>query len=226
MRIAFIITSVINTIATELTYGVRSYYSMNDRFNQTLQTINSIKYYVPTADIYLIEGSNIPHKMEFILESLVKNYSNIHINSELRKGIESKLKGYGESNQIYYAINKYDMSKYDYIFKISGRYYLSDNFNLDNLIGYNNIVFCKGKKPPPIVSTVLYMIPNKDINLIKLSYNMIIRLYTEYGEKNILDNKEALHYEYIVPKILGDYTVIDKIGVKGLVSSYKAIYEC
>ena len=128
MLIAFIITSVINTISKELTYGPRSYYNSTERFKDTLKTIQSIKQYVPTAEIYLIEGSKLNHNMEFVFQSLVDVYINTSNNSEITQGINSKMKGYGEALQLKYMFNNYNLEKYDFIFKISGRYYLNKNF--------------------------------------------------------------------------------------------------
>jgi hypothetical protein len=227
INIAFIITSVINTISTDLTYGTRSFYSMKERFEQTLQTIHSIKKYVPTAHIYLIEGSDITYDMEFVLESLVYKYINVFSDKYIRKSVESKLKGYGEATQLYYIFSNYRMDHYDAIFKISGRYYLNSDFNLQDLIQNNKVIFCNGKKrKQEIVSTVLYFIPNNYLKDIYNTYKLVIKIYDEYESRLLRGDMESLHYERIVPKILKEYSIHEKIGVEGLVSSYKALYKC
>lgn len=227
ISIAFIITSVINTISTDLTYGVRSYYNIDERFQQTLQTIYSIKNTIPTAKIYLIEGSFINHEMEFILESMVDYYINVKHIAHIKRGIESKLKGFGESVQLTHIFKNFNMKQYDYIFKISGRYYLNSNFNLQYLLKFNSILFCKGKsRNPPIVSTVLYMIPKNSIDRITKIYTIISKLYEEYDIKLLRGSKTALHYESILPELLHKYIIIDSIGVEGLVSSYNTLYTC
>jgi hypothetical protein len=224
-NIAFIITSVINTISTDLTYGRRSFYDMNERFEQTLQTIHSIRSYVPNADIYLIEGSQITFNMEFVFESLVNKYVNVFNDKYIRRSVESKLKGYGEAAQIHYIFNKYDMTKYEYIFKISGRYYLNSDFNLKTVINNNDITFCKGKHSE-IVSTVLYMIPKRKISELVECYKLATKIYNEYNNRVLRGDIISLHYERIIPKLLKTYNVLDKIGVEGLVSSYKTLYKC
>jgi hypothetical protein len=227
ISIAFIITSVINTISTNLTYGKRSYYSMNERFQQTLHTIHSIKQNVPESTIYLVEGSKITNDMEFIIESLVDYYINVKDITYIKNGIESKLKGYGEAVQIEYLISNYNFKEYDYVFKISGRYYLNNNFNLEYLLNFNSILFCKGKsKNPPIVSTVLYMIPNSYIDEITDLYIKIGKLYENYNIHLLRGGKNILHYERIIPQMLHNYVIIESIGVEGLVSSYKTLYKC
>jgi hypothetical protein len=227
MNTVFIITSVINPIALELTYGIRSYYNISERFQQTLQTIQSIREYVPTSDIVLIEGSNITYDMEFVLERFVDKYINVFNNEYIRQSVESKLKGYGEATQLYYIFSNYEMGNYDYVFKISGRYYLNSDFDLNTIIKSNKVVFCKGKsRKPDIVSTVLYFIPKKYIKDIHNTYKLLIKIYDNYQRKLLRGDKISLHYERIVPEILKDYEIIEKIGVEGLVSSYKANYMC
>jgi hypothetical protein len=227
MLIAFIITSVINTISTELTYGPRSYYNSTERFKDTLKTIQSIKHYVPTAEIYLIEGSKLNHDMEFVFQSLLDVYINTSNNSEITQGINSKMKGYGEALQLKYMFNNYNLEKYDFIFKISGRYYLNENFDLIKLIYSNNVLFCKGKSNnPPIVSTVLYMIPKISFNNIKNVYDIVYKIYKNKDTHYIRGYIAQLHYERIIPEILKDYTIVDSIGVEGLVSSYRTLYKC
>lgn len=227
LNIAFIITSVINTISSNLTYGVRSYYTDVERFQQTLNTIHSIRHFVPGSVIYLIEGSHINSNHEFILESLVNYYKNVHDIFYVKKGIDSRLKGYGEAVQLKYVFDNYNMYIYDYIFKISGRYNLNEHFDLESLIPTDKITFCKGKSiQPPIVSTVLFMIPNTKINLFINTYNNIYELYREYDKKLLRGSSLSLHYERIIPEILHTYRVINKIGVEGLVSSYRTFYKC
>lgn len=225
INIAFIITSVINTISTDLTYGPRSFYNINERFEQTLQTIQTIKYYVPNADIYLIEGSHITFEMEYIFENVVNKYINVYNNKYIRTAVESKLKGYGEAAQIYHVFNKYDFTNYDYIFKISGRYYLNSEFDLKTLLSNNDITFCKGKSIE-IVSTVLYMIPKSKINELINVYTLAIKIYDEYNNRVLRGDIVSLYYERLLPKLLKTYNILDKIGVEGLVSSYKTFYRC
>jgi hypothetical protein len=227
MLIAFIITSVINTISKELTYGPRSYYNSSERFKDTLKTIHSIREYVPDAKIYLIEGSKLNHEMEFIFESLTDYYVNTYTDNKIIKGVNSKMKGYGETVQLKYIFHNYNLEKYDYIFKISGRYYLNNNFNLNKLVYSNKVLFCKGKSSqPPIVSTVLYMIPKSSFKNIKNVYYLIYKMYEKKDTRYFRGYIAELHYERIIPEILKDYTIVNSIGVEGLVSSYKTLYKC
>jgi hypothetical protein len=137
------------------------------------------------------------------------------------------MKGYGETLQLKYIFNNYNLEKYDFIFKISGRYYLNKSFDLTKLIYSNNVLFCKGKNNnPPIVSTVLYMIPKKLFNNIKNVYDIVYKMYKNKDTHYIRGYIAQLHYERIIPEILKDYTIVDSIGVEGLVSSYKTFYKC
>jgi len=224
MKIAFIITSVINTINLNLTYGVRSFYSHEQRFQQTKETIQSIRINVPTADIYFIEGSTVNRNIEnFFLNVNNLIYINVGHNENITEGIKSRLKGYGESLQIKHILENYNLKQYDFIFKISGRYKLNGGFNLNKLIKSDKVIFCREKNK---VSTVLFGFPSFLINTLTNLYTYIAKIYSQYQAKLILGEKIQLHYERVIPYILKDYNVVNSIGVEGMVSSYHVKYSC
>ena len=227
MNICFLITSVIQTLSTPLVYGPRSYYTPYSRYKQTLQTIYTIRNHVPDAYIYLVEGSRLDKNMEEMLESSVDRYVNLSELDYIENSVQSVLKGYGEATQTHYMMNYIIGNECSYVLKISGRYYLNDDFSLERLLRPKQIAFCKGKSAdPPIVSTVLYAIPSSvRMSLIKALENMI-EVYKAYkGKKNI--RRETLpHFERLLPHFLESYTILPSVGVEGLVSSYQTLYKC
>jgi hypothetical protein len=105
----FIITSMINCTL--------SIYTPGERYSQTLKTIESIKKYIPDSEIVVIENSK-----EIVFNNVLMFYTE---NNYIHKSI-------GESNIIlsFLKSNLYKSMDTDIVFKISGRYYLNENFKL------------------------------------------------------------------------------------------------
>ena len=231
MKVCFLITSVINTYPGNLLYGPRSYYSPIERYEQTILTISTIKKNFTNIDIIFIEASVINNDMEVNIKKLVNYYINISDIDDIKLGTNSVLKGYGETMHILYALDylKLNNYEYEYIIKISGRYFLSDNFELNKFIdNHNKITFCRGKyiKENDIVSTVLIGIPYICIQQI---YQSLIKLkedYINYEKNNNYTINTLPFYEKLLPKYIEDYCLINNCGVKGLISSYNEFYEC
>jgi mannosyltransferase OCH1-like enzyme len=131
---AIIITSVLNYVNKPLSYfDIRSIFSLEERYNQTLETINSIKTYMPNIEIIFIECSDLDNSSE--IESNIKNnvnyYYNFYDNIDIRNCVNSKFKGLGEAKLLTEAINKLIIlnNNYKNIFKISGRYFINTDFD-------------------------------------------------------------------------------------------------
>ena len=158
----FIISSVIYYKDKPLSYSqVRSYYTPVERASQTVRTIETIREKVPSAQIILFE-SGIKAELPCDLEKLVDHYLYIGDRSFVRRACDSPYKGLGEAVSIL-AIRKWLIKQpYDYFFKISGRYSLTDQFSIhqwgeqDCLYGrvYNN----------NSLSTRLYGLPRTMLN--------------------------------------------------------------
>lgn len=141
-----IITSTINTIKLPLSYtNTRSIYTEEERFQQTLLTIESIKKYIPNYVIILLETSKINEIKEDTLSieigenGLYLNYSNDEV---LLRIINGNNKSYAEGSTILKFLKSIDFkrlcsttSKKVNLFKISGRYYLNNNSNIDEFVG-------------------------------------------------------------------------------------------
>jgi hypothetical protein len=118
----FVISSAINTCSAPLSYyPIRSIYSKEERYFQTLQSIESVKR-IPNKKVFFVECTDISEYEEDI-KSRVDFYKNVYKGNE--SIIDGPNKGVGESVSILAA----DTDKYDNIYKLSGRYYLTDEFN-------------------------------------------------------------------------------------------------
>jgi hypothetical protein len=140
-----IVTSVINTINEPLSYTeTRSVFTAEQRFEQTIKSIESIKKNIKNSFIVLVEGSQIDEKYETILKNIVDHYYNVSNNVEIRKNIDSSSKLRGEISLIisYLSSEFFDKSLFKTISKLSGRYYLTDNFiDIDDYLKNNNVLY-------------------------------------------------------------------------------------
>ena len=131
-KFAFMVTSAINT-----KFGI---YNNDQRLQQTLDTIASIKKYVPTAKIYLVECGAIPltEAQETALENVVDEIINFNDDEDVKAIFVSDnwdvVKNTTEVMCFKRALQHcldYDLfNDIDRVFKMSGRYRLNDNFDL------------------------------------------------------------------------------------------------
>jgi hypothetical protein len=129
------ITSKIYTSNTQLTYSnIRSKYTPKERFEQTINTINSIKKYIPDYYIILFDNSTFNEEEYNILNSNVNLFINIINNDTLNYYTNNcKYKFAGELYQQLYAyyilFSKINLNNINHFFKISGRYFINKNFD-------------------------------------------------------------------------------------------------
>ena len=125
MKIAFIVGSFI----TPYQGGASSAYSVKERVQQTHETLKSIRDRCPSATIFFVEGSETDiSSYEFDYDVFLSPASDF----EAKKLIYEMSKSPGECVMMIYAGNHADLQEYDLVFKISGRYTLTDDFSLDN----------------------------------------------------------------------------------------------
>jgi hypothetical protein len=209
-----IIPSIIRCVNKSLSYSaIRSEYSPEERFQQILKTITSVKEKIPNSYIALLECSKDIQMYEPSLKSIVDEYINYYkINSEITDAVESIYKGYGESLTIYtYLKEKEKIEKlhnqYDNIIKISGRYFLNTKFDYNKFDNAENIF--RYYPEYNVVTTRLYKINKKYFDLYLLNF---IRIISECKEGNSIEN-------IIVSNL--PYKHIDYLGVSGYIAVNK-----
>ncbi len=125
MKIAFLVGSFIKPY----TGGSPSAYSVKERVDQTRETLKSIREKCPGSEIYFVEGSEIdPEHYEFDYDRLVLPGKD----PAAKQLIYSSEKSIGECTMMIYAGSTCSLQDYDLVFKISGRYRLTEDFSLDN----------------------------------------------------------------------------------------------
>lgn len=207
------ITSVIHTHPSNLSYGVRSKYTHNQRYEQSIHTIESIKKHVPNPFIVLIEGSHLTESEKSGFKR-AGAHKIIYCADELATYINGPHKSLAEIHMLLFAIKQIDLSRFETISKISGRYYLSDNFDWYRFS--NNKALFQCETPPSTkCNTRYYRIPQKYYNK-----------YTKILEKALRDPKVIDGTKDIETyNIFTDFQDSDKIikgesimGVKGYIA--------
>lgn len=235
MKVLFIITSaIISAKSNEKS-------EHEERFLQTLHTIDSIKSRIPTADIWLCDSSSkqIPTYMKTMLGEvkIIEFYQDKKIHEIIEKANsgwlkESNLKlGQIKNMTETYVLNKtfqlIDQKDYDRIFKISGRYFLTNKFNIkqhsdygkislkeeeDSVIMEHNLGIKKARK------CVLWSCCTSILDEIKKSF-LDIEEYIHKGYKDhFLADIEHGFTQFIDDSLIYE---IDKTGVVGRVDGEK-----
>lgn len=164
-----LIVSAINTNNLPLSYtAIRSHFTHHQRYEQTLKTIESIKKNIPNAFIVLVEGTEIPEDMLSVFKLSVNHIHQCHVIEEVYKHINGPYKGLGEANSLLSYLQsehyKEHTSDFETISKISGRYWIRDDFEW---IMYDDKVVCNINYNNPHhpsgvnMSTMFYTIGNK-----------------------------------------------------------------
>jgi hypothetical protein len=209
----FIITSVLNCTNLELSYSKkRTVFSFNSRLRQTIKTIDSIRKYYSNCHILLCDCSDLSNykNEELEIRNMVDYYYNFYDNESIKGAVNGKYKGYGECMLLLKAleiINNLNES-YKYIFKISGRYYLNDNFD-NNVFENNENVFTTWDGCNFSLCTVLYKLMYNDRTYFE---NVLITSINELLENNSI---EICIYKYFLKNI----NIVEKINVDGYLST-------
>jgi hypothetical protein len=127
MRNLIIITSVISPTASPLSYSpIRSIYTPEERCLQTIQTIYSAREKIDNLDVCLVECGQKSRFIE-IAENNVDLFYNMYPNDFI---LNAPNKGAGEATMLLHVLNNLDTSVYDNVYKISGRYTLTKEFDI------------------------------------------------------------------------------------------------
>ncbi len=130
-RYIFLVTSTIRPSNMPLSYTrTRSVFSTTERFEQTLHSLETIRSKVPEVLIVLLENSDLTGREEVVLKKSADWVVSFAQNSRAVALRDSPFKGAGEVYMllsIQHIIQNFD---YEKIFKLSGRYWLSDRFDV------------------------------------------------------------------------------------------------
>jgi len=128
-----LITSIINTPDLPLSYiKTRSVYTKEERFEQTKNTIRSIREKIPNNKIMLMECSQLTEEEREYFKENTDIFLNIQDtnNQNLIQRMFTPSKALGEGTMTILALTYLFENKVPFqnFFKVSGRYWLNDNF--------------------------------------------------------------------------------------------------
>jgi hypothetical protein len=208
-----VITSKIHCSNNKFTYSnTRSIYSSEQRLNDTLKTIESIRRYIPNSKILLIDNSLFtPSEYETLNKALdIFLHRNSISDIDFYTNICS-YKAFGEISQII-QINKFILLNninFKNMFKISGRYLVNENFNIDSYKVNKNVM----KKAVEVKAdnyyyTSFYKIYYEHFQNFARCINLLM------SNESILKNKDSLGLEQHIYSIIKDDTLlINTLGV-------------
>lgn len=215
-----LITSVICIENTPLSYtNIRSVYSHEERFEQTKKTIQTIKEKIPNSKIFIVECSNLNEEQRDYLINNSDYYLNFYDNINIRNCTSSISKSLGEGSMTYHAL-KFIFNNnihFDKLIKISGRYWLSENFDY-NRFDNNNIIIKYIENNLDNVFTALYQLPKISVK------NFEIFLESKFNDMINCVGYEVLFANFI--KNEKEYIIhLDTIGLTGFVSVSNDYYN-
>jgi tetratricopeptide (TPR) repeat protein len=200
----------------------RSYYTKQERFQQTIRTIESIRNAIPDAYIVLLDNS-IFNNLEYkLLDELTDTFINITDNYTLNFFTDIfEYKAFGEISQQLAFLNLF--LKEDYLsiknfFKITGRYELNSDFNYHQYDNNLNIF----KKDTNIDSknyyfTCFYKLDKSILKQVQTIFETFIQNKEKY--MNNYSDLEVIFPNAIIDKI----TLVDNLGVQENIGVWKRI---
>lgn len=216
-----IITSKIIVSEIQFTYcKKRSIYTKEERFSQTLDTITSVKKYIPDCHIILFDNSKFNSEEYSILKNNVDVFINITDDENLNHNTDvCNNKLVSELSQhisLYENYLKYiNFSNNKHYFKITGRYKINDTFNYDNYDNNKNIFKMKDRNIRYYYTSFFKL----DKNHVNYFYNNLKPILNR--DYDYLKN---FHYEQLIPKIVEDtIEETDNLGITQYISVWDEI---
>lgn len=216
----FLITSALKTTST------LSKYSTEDRFKQTIETIESIKKYGPTnSKLYLIDGSTEdPDDEQFqtiqnMGIEIFKAYEYPNVRTYAQRGYKIFI----ENLCLIYFCSWFKQNPVSAkrLYKISGRYTLTENFKL----GYeheNAFVFLKSMESWMPVDQQNQADAKRffETRLYHMDFSLFDTYAYELNNMVELSAKYGINVEHSIYKCLSKYNIVEleKIGVRGFIS--------
>jgi hypothetical protein len=206
-----LITSKIYVSEYPFSYSnIRSSYTSEERFQQTIETIESIKKHIPNYFIVLFDNSKFSKYEIDTLKKMVDEFINI-TNDELLNYYTDihETKAFADISQqiAFYDVflKNIHINDIQNLFKISGRYLINENFNYSHYDNNNNIMKQNEKiTNRPYFFTCFY----------KLDKSILVSYFNQL--KIIRENKESYYNvdcQTIIPSIINNLTTLDNLGI-------------
>jgi hypothetical protein len=230
IRHLFVVTSAINS-----RFGV---YTPEQRLQQTVDTITSIKKYVPDAGIAIMECTGVSPSAE--QEAVLREHCDYYLDYTTDPAVQSLYKStdnwdivkngteimcFGRALEV--LANNAIVENYDRVHKMSGRYLLNDSFDPDMynmeqmrdqiVIGHNQT-----SQFPFHVTMVPRQYMARLWSWPASIHAEIIKVYTDSFEyfKERVDNGGYVDIEHVLYKFLNrdHLTEVEELGVEGTIA--------
>lgn len=210
-------------------------FSQEDKFHQTVLTINSIRKYSPNNHIILVEGSNqeITGIHRRTLVSMVDWYMDCHNLSEFKKlhntegrerqNLKSSLECFLVMEALRTKVAHWVQPSHR-VYKISGRYKLNQHYNFQTHVNQQH-KWCFARMHAGIFMdyqrlgqypTRMYSFCGSLINQAQQTINDIkTKLETDYEKGSWLDIEHAM-FDHLSPQMVHQ---VSPLGVEGLLSN-------
>jgi len=209
-----LITSKIYVSDKKFSYvNNRSVYTVNQRFEQTIETIKSIRINIPNSHIILFDNSIFDNNYKKILENNVDTFINITDDKTLNFYTNDyEYKAFSDISQQLSFYNTFfknvDINSFKNFFKISGRYSMNNTFNFNNYDNEHNIF----KKNNNVLDRDYYY-----TCFYKLNSNILNEYFISL--QNLIDNKNLYENSYsdlevILPRLfINRISLVENLGI-------------
>jgi hypothetical protein len=214
METLVFITSIIKPPDTPLSYGTRSVYTSQERFEQTKITIQSAKEKIPNSKIFLVECSDLNEQETNYFLQNTTYFLNLY-DTNLRNNMHSPSKSLCEGTMTICGLQFLLQNNiaYDNLIKISGRYYLSERFDFSNFMN-DDIVIKYISNDANNVFTGLFKIPRQ------CTETLFAFLQNSFNRMIACVGYEVLFADFIKTQLIPK-KIVNPIGLKGYVSVSK-----
>ncbi len=200
----FIVTSTIVVSTAPLSYiATRSVFSREERFAQTLRTLKSVRTRAPGAYLMLVDNSSLDQTERLNLSALADML--IYGDDTLMGLRDHPNKGVPEAAMVRKALNLVRHWPHKRLFKLSGRYELTDAFRVERFSA-SRFSFLLGDG---VYSTVLYSVPQAEEALFD---DMLSRVIKTAGA---LDGIERLMRDFIPDDRV---ELVPQLGISGFIA--------
>jgi len=200
----------------------RSIYTSEERYSQTLKTIESIRKYIPNSFIILFDNSDFNEKQYNELNTTCHLFLNVCNDINIYDYTNNKVyKLYGELAQTAHVLKHITENlghlTFDNFFKISGRYWINENFNFSDYNNEDNIF----KRKIDVTDrryyyTSFYKISYKNF---KRFTDLIVGMFNESKTNNDFDGYD---WEVLLSKKMNyDFIELASLGITENIAVWK-----
>ena len=197
---------------------IATQFSTEQRFAQTIETIASIRKYIPHSYIVMWETTQLDTKFVTEFKSKCDLYIDLQSNPEA-VAASQRDKSLGETMCMKIVLQYLQQLKhltFTKWFKISARYCLTSEFKYEN---WNDNTFRMTIEHAPCYHTTFYSFSNPEsyLKIIQHTWDLLTQCKARNIESGLFESFQ--HHNQNV-------AIIQKIGIQGLIGADSQLYTC